>query len=1101
MKLKPLLLTLFVSTLSAPAQLVVSEFLAINDSIAQDEDGAFSDWIEIHNPTSDPVALEGFILTDDPEFDLSEPETFWRLPAGELAEDGYLLIYASGKDRSAPEGEWHTNFSLGASEYLALLTPDGATILTEFGPDYPEQRTDISFGLSGGAAGERQYFKAPTPGDVNDGGIDGFVADTKFSVNRGFYEEPFELEITTATEDAEIYYTTDGRTPSKGNIITGPVGELYDGPITIDTTAVIRAIAVKKDHESTNVDTHTFVFVQDVVHQPAEQEGWPNEWLGNGGQGSFPADYGMDPEVTEDPAYKEIVDDALLALPTLSLVTDPDHLFDTQDGIYQRPQQSGINWERPVSAELIHPDGTRGFQIDAGVRIQGGHTREPAKNPKHSFRLLFKKEYGAGRLNYPLFDEESATTEFDTIILRGAGNQSWLHHNEFLGDNRGRAQYVRDQWAKDTQRAMGHPAAHNRMVHLYLNGLYWGLYNPTERPTGGFGESYLGGSKDDYDALNSGDPKDGDKAAFNEMLGRARQDLTVQSNYDALAEVLDIKGFTDYMILNHYGGNVDWDHHNWYAMRNRNGGLWRFFAWDSEFFFTNLDDNVITKDNRNNPSEIFQALAQNEDYVRFLGDRLHEHFYNDGLLTEASVLERWEKRSADVELALVGESARWGDYRRDVHRRGGPFLLMTRDDSWVAERNRLLNDYFPSRGEEVIKQYRRLKLYPTINAPEFDQHGGSVVADAEVTVSIPGGIFAPRGDIFLTMDGSDPRLEDGTPNPAAIKLAPGAGFTVEVSGTVKARHLFDDEDWSALNEAYFIIGQSADNSNLEVTEIHYDPAEGKDYEFLELRNTSDQRVDLSGLRFSNGIDFELPEGQPYFLEAGAYGLLVSNREAFIAHYGTSAQGMVVGEFANETNLKNGGERLTLLDRKGSILWTLRYDNAEPWPPLSEGHSLVFAGGDPSSPQAWTSSAKQGGSPGAEDIGGASPGINFTSWSEEHFDASELADSDISGSDGNPDNDAWPNFAEYALGLDPKTPDSAPVIWVDPTSIGYQYAPLATQATVSLEISSDLLVWEKATLTLLSETPSESGSTSLVHRSLPGGEDSRYVRLRVTLDEE
>lgn len=954
---------LAVTPLTIRAQLVITEFLAINDSILEDADGAFSDWIEIHNPTDSPVDLEGFILTDDPEFDLGEPDTHWKLPAGQLAAGGYLVIFASGKDRSIGD-EWHASFSLATREYLALLAPDGLTVLSEYGPDYPEQRTDISYGSRVLTNESPQFYKSPTPGRANTSGFDGFVADTKFSVNRGFHDEPFQLEITTATEGATIYYTMDGRTPSKGSIFSGPIGEIYQGPITVDTTAVIRAVAIKGGFEPTNVDTHTYIFVHDVIHQSSEQAGWPTELLGDNGTGSFPADYEMDPEVTQDPAYKDIVDDALLALPSLSLVTDPDHLFSTRDGIYQRPQQSGPEWERPVSAELIHPDGTKGFQINAGIRIQGGHTRIPSRNPKHSFRLLFKKAYGAGKLNYDFFAEESAVNEFDTLILRGGGNQSWLHHNTFLGDNRGRAQYVRDQWAKDAQRAMGHPSAHNRMVHLYINGLYWGLYNPTERPTAGFGESYFGGSKEDYDALNSGEAKDGDLVAYDDLFDRARKDLTVEANYEALAEVLDMEGFTDYMILNQFGGNLDWDHHNWYAMRNRNGGKWRFYAWDSEFFFIDLEDNVITDNNAKNPSEIFQRLTENEDYVRYLGDRIQKHLFNDGVLTEASVVARWEKRSKDVELALIGESARWGDYRRDVDSRGAPLLLLTRDGAWMTERQRLLNEYFPNRGKELIKQYRRLKLYPNLDAPGFEQHGGSVSPGSEVKVDILGGIFSPKGDIYITTDGSDPRAADGTPNPAAIKLAPGDPFKVEISGIVKARQFFDDEDWSALTEAYFIIGRPADSRNLEITEIHYKPVEGKDYEFIEVRNQGDERVDLSGLRFSNGIDFAMVEDEPRFLDPGAYGLIVANREAFAERYGSASMGMVIGEFAGDTNLKNGGERVTLLDRNGATLWSIRYDNAEPWPELAEGHSLVFLGGDPGSAAAWSASAREGGSPGA-----------------------------------------------------------------------------------------------------------------------------------------
>ncbi len=102
-------------------------------------------------------------------------------------------------------------------------------------------------------------------------------------------------------------------------------------------------------------------------------------------------------------------------------------------------------------------------------------------------------------------------------------------------------------------------------------------------------------------------------------------------------------------------------------------------------------------------------------------------------------------------------------------------------------------------------------------------------------------------------------------------------------------------------------------------------------------------------------------------------MIVADREAFATHYASISLGSVIGEFANETNLKNGGERLTLLDRKDSTLWSIRYDNVEPWPKLAEGHSLVYQGGDTSSVESWAGSAKQGGTPGAPEE--ASEAIN------------------------------------------------------------------------------------------------------------------------------
>ena len=108
---------------------------------------------------------------------------------------------------------------------------------------------------------ELGYFLIPSPGELNKKIIKGLVKDTKFSTNRGFYEDPFELEITSATEGAEIRYTLDGTPPSEST------GEIYSAPITIDQTTVVRAIAYKTNFSSTNIDTHTYVFTEDVVKQ------------------------------------------------------------------------------------------------------------------------------------------------------------------------------------------------------------------------------------------------------------------------------------------------------------------------------------------------------------------------------------------------------------------------------------------------------------------------------------------------------------------------------------------------------------------------------------------------------------------------------------------------------------------------------------------------------------------------------------------------------------------------------------------------------------------------------------------------------------------
>ena len=125
------------------AQLRISEFMASNTHTLKDEDGAFDDWIEIQNTGTHAASLGGWYLTDSAK-DLKK----WQFPATNLNGGGFLLVFASGKDRRLPGRPLHTNFKLAsAGNYLALLRPDGVTSTTEFSPQYPPQFPDVSYGV------------------------------------------------------------------------------------------------------------------------------------------------------------------------------------------------------------------------------------------------------------------------------------------------------------------------------------------------------------------------------------------------------------------------------------------------------------------------------------------------------------------------------------------------------------------------------------------------------------------------------------------------------------------------------------------------------------------------------------------------------------------------------------------------------------------------------------------------------------------------------------------------------------------------------------------------------------------------------------------
>lgn len=520
------------------------------------------------------------------------------------------------------------------------------------------------------------------------------VADTRFDLRRGFHGEPFHVRITTRTPGATIRYTTNGSepTPTHGTVCTGAVA--------ITTTTVLRAAAFLDGLAPSGIDTQTYLFAAEVPRQTGA--GFPATWGSREGR-PVRADYEMDPEIVRHPAYAADLVPALKSLPAVSIVLPIDDLFGADRGLYSNPMESGADWERAASVELLFPDGRPGFQIDAGLRIQGGWNRRPEESPKHAFRVVFRKKYGAGKLRFPLFAEPGAT-EFDEWILRAGCNNTWLH---WKSEERRRGDFLRDQWMRDTYAALGHPSARGRFVHLYLNGLYWGLYNLTERPAGPFVASRLGGQPEDYDVRNGANLLEGDDAAWKRLIGLVERPVPDLPALDPVAALLDLPRFADYLLLNLYGANGDWDGaSNWYAARRREpAGPFVFFVWDGERTLEQIDDNTLAFDAPDSPPRLFTRLRAHPGFRRLFAERARLHLAGDGALAPGPAAARFRRLAEAIEPAVVAESARWGDYRRDAHPyKTGPYELYTRDDHWRPEIRRLLEEYFPKRTAEFIRQ-------------------------------------------------------------------------------------------------------------------------------------------------------------------------------------------------------------------------------------------------------------------------------------------------------------------------------------------------------------------------------------------------------------
>jgi hypothetical protein len=549
------------------------------------------------------------------------------------------------------------------------------------------------------------------------------VAPVQASVGRGIQNAPFVLELTTATTDATIRYTLDGSPPTPDH------GTTYTGPITVDQTTVLRAGGFLDDAAPSAVTTWTYLFLDDVIHQSADGRapaGWPATW------GLHTVDYGMDPRIAAGRAYGNArLVAALQAIPSIALTTDLSNLFDPNSGIYANPAQEGRDWERPVSVELLQPDGSSSFQIDAGLRIRG-NASAALENPKHSFRLFFRKDYGASTLDFPLFGDEGVDS-FKKLDLRTAQNGSW----SFFGDPD--SNFIAEVFSRDAMRELGQPYTRSRFYHLYLNGQYWGLYQTEERPDADFAASYFGGKAGNYDVVKPEnfaiEATDGDLEAWRRLWQAAVapggfasntayyqvQGKRADGSDDPGADVLlEVDNLIDYMLAIMYAGNTDgpvvksgdhWVINNFFAIRDRTGRQgFQFIMRDAEHSLVGPGTNVVKSlplsadFEQFNPRFLHQQLMANPTYRQAFAAEASRVLGPGGVFSPRRARVLFQSRADEIAGSVAAESARWGDAKR-------PSSPLT-PQHWRSAVTRVTNRFIPQRTAIVIGQLRAVGLWP-----------------------------------------------------------------------------------------------------------------------------------------------------------------------------------------------------------------------------------------------------------------------------------------------------------------------------------------------------------------------------------------------------
>lgn len=687
--------------------------------------------------------------------------------------------------------------------------------------------------LLAGRSQAGRYFPVPSPGQPNGAGVTGFVGDVKFSPQRGFYEGPVTVTLACSTPGATVVYTTDGSVPGAAHGTAGP------SPLQVEVTGTttLRATAFEGTLAPTNVDTHTYVFVDRVAAQP-RPAGAPASW-----PGGFPGDYAMDPRVPGvAPAPGYTLRDSLLSLPSLSLVSDPAGLWGAS-GIYANPSGRGRDWERFTSVEWLDPGAPAGFHAGAGLRIHGNITRNKDFTPKHGFSLRFRGEYGDPTLAFPLFPG-SPVGEFDELVLRAGSTDTWpctewaptslgLNGELYQRWNRDWASYLRDQWVRDAHLAMGQEDFRGRFCHLYLNGCYWGLYNIVESPAASHMAAHFGGPEHEWDTVaDFSELHEGTRTAWDQLLRMANssqlgsdaglrrvEGLGPDGTRDpALPRLLDVDNLIDYMILHISIGADDWPDHNWWGARRSRAADpegFRFFAWDQEISNENVAygrsswGTIYAEASADGtPARVYSRLRGSPEFRLRFADRVQRHLFNGGALSQARNLARWRAGAAEIDKALIAESARWGDAQPNHTRPGQPY---TRENAWLPHLAWMEANYWPRQPAAALARFRAAALYPALSAPRLSPHGGAVPPSFSTLLSNPN---PAGGMLYYTLNGEDPRQWGGTVHPAALSAAADVTLTLPAGTVVKAR-IRQGTTWTALTEATFAPDPDLDDDGID----------------------------------------------------------------------------------------------------------------------------------------------------------------------------------------------------------------------------------------------------------------------------------------------
>ncbi|MBO7496713.1 MAG: CotH kinase family protein [Salinivirgaceae bacterium] len=859
---KPLLCAAIAATFlfcaNTNAQIVINEYGSSTSSFL-DEYNEESDWIELYNKTASEVDLNGWHLTDN-ESNLAK----WTFPSVKIPANGFLLVMASGKNLTeVAEGKYlHTNFNI-SSDGEAIFLVNAADSIVHQADSVPVP-CNASRGLSPDGGDNWVFFVEPTPNKANTTKAYATSATTsvKFSPEGGCQKAALTVTLT-AEGNAPIYYTLDCTEPTDTSL-------LYTGPITVDSTTVIRAITFNEDLMPGQPSTQSYIFpgrlhwldrdmqgnLYDTVTGYALNDGIDYdmlmEHLQNGGS---ILDYCHDTTIVYDP-HIAMEHPTQFTLPVVSLTTNPFNLWDSVSGIYVlgrnfEPTEPyyGANfhqdWERPVHVELYWTDGSKRLDQDAGLQIAGAWSRS---NDQKSFSLHARNAYGKKYFEAKLFDELDIA-QFKAFVLRDSGNDFGSTH-------------FRDAMITHLIAGNNIDIQAYQPAIVYLNGEYWGILNMREKLNEHYVENHYPHVDHDKVDLLVGKgagvtASEGDVDAYNAMMDFIKShDLADGANYQKVAAQMEIDEYIEYLVTEIYGGNDDWPHNNVKLWKSKkNGGRWRWMLYDTDqsYDIWERDEDLPTYDKLEKclselgkngdtwSNVLLRNLVKNTTFRNELSNRFADRMNREFLPENVNHLIDSLKGNISSEINF--HNNRWyiGSYDEKVNR---------------------MKDFAKKRPSNMRKHLRKhfdVGDDVVVTLSENDSKAGYIQINSLTLKSFPwnGSYFknvpvklravARPGYKFVRWENAD---ENDT-----ISTNAGIELTLNCNATVNA--VFEKDNESLYN-------------SVVINEINYKSADDFDTkDWIELYNTTSAAINVSGWKISDEKPdemFTIPAGtiiEPY----------------------------------------------------------------------------------------------------------------------------------------------------------------------------------------------------------------------------------------------